>query len=141
MTKLFKKWYFWVILVVVFIVIGSASSADAPDTEPVKYETVDLQQMLDDLDSNAMKAEKAYLNKYVEVTGKISNFDSDGDYISIEPVDADSWNFKTVMCDITSDAQLEFLLEKSVGDVVTIRGKVTTIGEVLGYFIDINEIN
>ena len=140
MTKLFKKWYFWVILVVVFIFISSAASTDA-EPEPVQYETVDLQQMLDELDSNALKAEKTYLNKYVEVTGKISNFDSDGEYITIEPVDADKWNFDTVMCDIMSDDQLEFLLEKSVGDVVTIRGKVTTIGEVLGYFIDIAEIN
>lgn len=96
--------------------------------------------MLDDLKENAMKAETLYQDKLVEVTGKIANFDSDGFYISIEPVDADAWNFTTVMCYIKNDFQKDLLLEKSKGDTVTIKGQITTIGEVLGYSLNIHGI-
>lgn len=96
--------------------------------------------MLDELEENALKAETKYQNKYIEVTGKIASFDSDGSYISIEPVNADAWNFDRVTCDIKNESQRNFLLEKSKGDIVTIKGKVTSIGEILGYDIDIKEI-
>ena len=163
--SIFKRWWFWVIVGIVFIAIVSGSGNDAETTTSTDgsdtttttttattavttvattaakvYEEVDLQTMLDDLNGNALKAEKTYQNKLVIVTGKIRNFDSDGEYITIEPVDADSWNFDTVMCYIKNDGQLNFLLEKSKGDVVTIKGKVKSIGEVLGYSLDIDEI-
>lgn len=155
---IFKKWWFWVIIVVVVVAImGAAGESDTGNTsggdtsnaqsqtsvvskEEISYEVVDLRTMLDELDENALKAEREYQDKYIEVTGRIDNFDSDGDYISIEPTNADAWNFNNVMCYIEDDAQLEFLLEKSVGDTVTIRGQVTSIGEVLGYSIEIAEV-
>ena len=90
--------------------------------------------------ANALKAEKTYQNKYVEVTGKISNFDSDGKYISIEPVDADAWNLDTAMCNIQNDEQRDYLLEKVIGDEVTVMGKITSIGEILGYTIKIDSV-
>ena len=146
---IFKKWWFWVIVAVGAIILVSAAggSGDEADvgadnsSNSTKYETVDLQQMLDDLEENALKAEKTYQGKYVKVTGKISNFDSDGSYISIEPTTADEWNFDTVMCYIKNDSQLDFLMEKSVGDTVTIKGKIISIGEIMGYSINIDEIN
>ncbi len=161
MKNIFKKWWIWTIIFVVVVVaiVGSSSSTTentgdttVADTSTVAtttedttatlvYEKVDLQQMMDDLDANALKAEKDYQDKYIQITCKISNFDSDGKYISVEPVDADEWNFNTAICDIKNDAQLNFLLEKSVGDIVTIEGKVTSIGEVLGYSINIDQIS
>jgi RecJ-like exonuclease len=152
MKKLVKKWYFWVIVVIVIIAVACTSNSeettqdDSTQSETtaaatLEYDVVDLQQMLDDLSSNALKAEKTYQGKYIEVVGKIKNFDSDGNYISIEPVNADEWNFETVMCYIKNEAQLNFLLEKAVGDTITIKGKITSIGEVLGYSLNIDEIN
>lgn len=148
--SIFKRWWFWVIIAIVsVVVISSASGGDESSSgnsptqsasDQVEYEKVDLQTMLDDLDANALKAEKTYQNKYVEVEGSITNFDSDGSYISIEPVNADEWNFDTVMCDIKDDSQLDFLLEKKTGDKVTIKGQITSVGEVLGYTIKIAEV-
>ena len=161
---IFKKWWFWVIIVIVVISIAGNSSDSETDTpvsnssvvntnnetsvaneevaEPaLVYVEVDLQTMIDELDANALKAEKTYQNKLVAVTGKIKNFDSDGDYITIEPVGADEWNFDTVMCNIKDDAQLNFLLEKVTGDTVSIKGEVTNIGELLGYTIRIDEVS
>lgn len=152
-NPIYKKWWFWVLIVLVIIIIstiggsddsnGGSSSNDgtSSQTETIAYEQTDLQTMLDELKSNALKAEKTYQNKYVEITGQITNFDSDGDYISIEPVNADEWNFDTVMCDIKNDEQLNFLLEKNTGDTVTIKGQVTSVGEVLGYTVKISEVS
>lgn len=115
--------------------------AQATESLQIQYEKVDLQVMLDELDANAMRAEETYQGKYIEITGKIQSFDSDAKYISIVPCDASVGIFDSVMCDLTDPTHKAFLLEKSVGDVVTIRGKVTTIGEVMGYHIKIAEIS
>ncbi len=148
---IFKKWWFWVLIVVVIAAIGSSGGDNSGETTPqensttqtetVTYEAVDLRVMMDELNNNAMKAEKTYQNKYVEFSAKIKSFDSDGSYVSVEPKNADAWNFETAMCYIKNDDQLDFLLEKNVGDVITIRGKVKSIGEVMGYSIDIADVN
>ena len=147
-----KKWWFWVLMALATImtiaIIGSSGDDSTPTNvnsdgskDEVIYEKIELRQLLDDLDANALKAEKKYQNKYVEVVGKITNFDSDGSYISIEPVNADAWNFDTVMCKISNDNQRNFLMEKEVDDIVTIKGQITSIGEVLGYTIKIAEVS
>jgi len=147
---IYKKWWFWVFVAVIVVIIGNASGKNetpanitndtSKEVEQIEYETVDLQTMFDDLNNNAMKAENMYQNKYIEFECKINSFDSDGSYISVEPVGADEWNFTTAMCYIKNGTQKEFLIDKNVGDFVTIKGKIRSVGEVLGYSIDINEV-
>lgn len=119
----------------------ATTSTQATESPQIRYEQVDLQAMLDELDSNAMRAEQKYQGKLIEITGEIRSFDSDGKYISIIPCGASKLTFDTVLCDLTDPTHKAFLLEKNVGDVVTIRGKVTTIGEVIGYHVKIAEIS
>ena len=147
-----KKWWFWVIIAIIVVAIADGTTSNSTQsssdssgtgssgTSEKTYETVDLQKMLDELNENALKAEKTYQNKYICVTGKIANFDSDGSYITIEPVNASEWNFDTMMCYIKNDSQLNFLLSKAKGDTITIKGKVKSIGELLGYSLNIEEI-
>lgn len=148
---IYKRWWFWAIIIIVCLVIGSSAGNNESTTvnetatstevsEEILYEVVDLQVLFDELDANAMKAESNYQNKNVEFECKISNFDSDGAYISVEPVNASEWNFITSNCYIKNDVQKAFLLEKNVGDTVTIKGKIKSIGEFLGYSIDIAEV-
>ncbi len=147
---IFKKWWFWVVIAIVVIAIGASGRSDEMtvtnngstqnQAEEIVYEVVDLQTMFDELDANAMKAEASYQKKNVEFECKIKSFDSNGSYISVEPVGASEWNFVSAMCYIKNDTQKEFLIQKSVGDIITIKGKVKSIGEVLGYSIDINEV-
>lgn len=148
--SIYKKWWFWVLIFVVAIIIISSSGNNETtnnDTtsvqnqaEDVVYEVVDLQTMFDELDSNAMKAENSYKDKYVEFECKIKSFDSDGKYVSVEPKDASEWNFSYAMCYIKNEAQKEFLLQKNVGDAISIKGKIKSIGEVMGYSLDIKEV-
>lgn len=146
---IYKKWWAWAIVIIIVAVIGTSGNSDnkepsristSSEAEEIIYESVDLQTMFDDLDNNAMKAESQYEKKYIEFKCKISNFDSDGKYIGVEPVNASEWNFTTAMCYIKNDSQKEFLIEKNAGDIITIKGQVTSIGELMGYSIDIKEV-
>ena len=139
-----KKWWFWLIVVGILIMIignsGGSNESVSKEEKEIIYEVVDLQILLDDLESNAMKAESNYQKKYVEFTCKIVNFDSDGKYISVDPPYSSEWNLISTMCYIKNDAQKEFLIQKNIGDTITIKGQVTSIGEVLGYSVDIKEV-
>lgn len=149
---IYKKWWFWLVIVVVIVLVASSSGGDAgsdadinevsdsAQNEELVYEVVDLQKMFDDLDGNAMKAESLYQQKNIEFECKIKSFDSDGKYISVEPVNASEWNFSSAMCYIKNDAQKDFLIQKNVGDAITIKGKVKSIGEVMGYTINIDDV-
>ena len=148
---IYKKWWLWVIVAVVAIIIGTSGGSNDSTTvsntdstsnaaEEITYEVVDLQTMFDELDENAMTAETNYQKKSIEFECKIKSFDSDGSYISVEPVGADEWNFSSAMCYIKNNEQKNFLIEKNVGDTITIKGKVKSIGEVMGYSIDIAEV-
>ena len=88
--KVFKKWWFWLIVVIVVIAIIAGSSGgnesdvstgeiqnESSQSTEIVYEIVDLQTMIDDLQANSLRAEENYKDKYVEITGKISNIDSD----------------------------------------------------------------
>lgn len=147
----YTKIWVWVVVVLIIGLIGSATGGNDNTSTTnenvaekaqadITYEIMDLQTMYDDLEANAMKAENKYQDKYVEVKCKIASFDSDGSYVSVEPIGADEWNFITSMCNIKSSEQKGFLLEKNVGDSITVKGKVKSIGEVIGYTIDINEV-
>lgn len=107
----------------------------------ITYKQIDLQTMLNDLKENAMRAEKNYQNEYIQFTGKIDVIDSDGRYISVEPVSSTLSLLNSVHCSLKTDDQRNVIMYKNKGDQVTIKGKVTSIGEILGYSVDIDEIS
>jgi len=107
---------------------------------PKEYKTCSVGEMMDLLEGNALKAESTYQDQYVEITGKLSNIDSDGKYISLVDQN-DEWAFMGIQCYLTTDEQKEQVMEMSVGDIVTLKGKIKSVGEVLGYSLDIDSIN
>lgn len=120
---------------------NTVNAHNAPTSAQIQYEQVNLQDMLDELDTNALRAEEKYQDKHIEITGEIRSFDSDGKYIAIVPCGSSKLSIDTVKCNLTDPAHKAFLLEKNVGDVVTIKGKVFSIGEALGYSVKIAEIS
>lgn len=150
----YKKWWVWVIAVILVAAIAANSGGNEADVETspknenlaevadetITYEAVELGVMIEELKNNAMKAESNYQDKNVEFAAKIKSFDSDGAYISVEPTNADEWNLDAATCYIKNEEQKNLLLDKNVGDSVTIKGTVKSVGEVLGYSIDIAEI-
>lgn len=117
------------------------SQGDDIDNEPqeIEYIEVSVDEMVSLLEDNALKAENTYQDAYVSIEGRLDVIDSDGKYISLYPVDT-LYSFIGVTCYIENEQQLAQVLEMSKGDIVAIKGKVTNIGELLGYSLDIDEI-
>lgn len=131
-----------IMVVVIFGLIAMVACLGGESVpEDVEYKSMDISTMYEELDTNAFNAEEKYNDAYIKIKGRISNIDSDGGYISIEDVDASEWDlFETVMCDFLNDEQREVLKTKSTGDIVTIEGQVYSVGEGLGYSMNIHTI-
>lgn len=152
----FKKVWFWLLIAVIFVAVfggnGSKSSESTSDktpakssavqetTIPVEYTAVSVSQMMDDLKGNAMKAQNTYKNQYLEITGKLNNIDADGKYISLAPSD-EMFAIIGVHCTITNETQKAQVMNMKEDDIVTLRGKCTDVGEVMGYTLKIDSID
>lgn len=95
--------------------------------------------MKKDLKDNALKASETYKNKYIEITRNIGNIDSSGKYISLDGPEED-FDLTSILYYIKNDDQKKVVADTTKGQSVTVKGKVTDVGEIMGYSIDINEI-
>lgn len=102
------------------------------------YTAYSVGQLMDDLDSNALKAESTYQDQYVELTGRLNVIDSDGDYISIVPQD-DQFAILGVQCYLQTEEQRQQVLDMQIDQVITVRGQITSVGEVMGYSLDVDD--
>ena len=99
---------------------------------------VSADELISALNDNALNASNTYKNRYVEVTGKLSNIDSSGDYFSLEPFYEDSF-LDTVMCKIAKE-HLNAVSNLTIGQQVTVIGTITDVGEVIGYSLKVETI-
>ena len=118
---------------------GGSKNNSSQQQETIEYIKVSKDELDDALENNAAAAKDKYNNKYVEVTGKLGTIDSDLSYISLMS-STDEWDFLGIHCDIKNKEQKEIVKTLTKGQEITIRGKITDVGEVLGYYLDINEI-
>lgn len=151
---IYKKIWFWLIIIIVLVAIVNSGSENNnsnnslnnsnPNTtekqeENIEYITLTVDDLEQALDDNAAAAKDTYYKKYVEFTGKLSNIDSDLKYISVKS-STKEFDFNSIHCTIKSNEQKEIIKTLKTDDEITIRGKVTDVGEVLGYYVDIIEI-
>lgn len=107
-------------------------------TEEIEYIVATVDEMYETLNDNALKAKKTYDGQYVEVTGILGTIDSNGSYICLDEMNT-AYSFYSVQCFVKNDEQLDHVIEMSSGKKYTVRVKITTVGEVLGYAGDIVE--
>lgn len=150
---IYKKWWF-IVGIILIIVIGaggalsggedkapsgdSNNTAEEPADEAKTPTKVTVDELMSALEENALKASEKYNGMYVELTGELSSIDASGDYFSLLPAN-DDWAFTGVQCDIEEehlDKVMEFKSEQSV----TVIGTITDVGEVLGYWLDVESI-
>lgn len=121
---------------------ADAAADSAADTEQsqesVEYITCTVDELMDDLNNNAAAASIKYKDQYLEVTGVLKNIDSNLKYISLYP--DDDFAFIGIQCFIKTDEQKEAVLNMQTGSYVTVKGKCTSVGEVLGYSLNIDSI-
>lgn len=134
---IYKRWWF-IVLIVFVIIMLLLSGEEAPDLDSIEYTKYTVDELEAILDENAAKA--AELNgQYIELTGELTVIDSSGEYIGLYALD-DVFDFEGVMCYITNDEQLAQVKEFKAGDKITVRGKITDVGEIFGFTIDMTEI-
>lgn len=124
------------------IIVTTAPSenvVETPESEEVviEYQKVSAETLLTTLEENALRAENTYQDAYVEITGELSVIDSDGSYIGI---DDGSFTMINISCYVTDESQLNTILEMNVGNTVIVKGQITDVGELLGYFVDIHDL-
>ena len=118
--------------------VEETEEVEEPEEESIEYQEVSVQEMVDTLESNALKAKETYEGKYIEVSGYLNNIDSSGDYITLY---ADEYSFTGVQCFAKNKDLKSQISNMSIGDTVTLRGKCTSVGEVLGYSVEIDSID
>ena len=118
---------------------SSGKKAASATSIPLDYYTsVTVEEMVNDLSSNALKAQEKYKGQYLQITGRLSTIDSDGKYISLSP---SGFSLTSVMCYIKNDTQKAQVANMSSDDMVTLRGKCKDVGEIMGYSLDIDSID
>ena len=105
--------------------------------EVIEYTAITVEQLDNDLKDNALKATDSYKGKYLEITGKLSNIDSSGKYISLS--NDEILDVYGVHCYIKSDEQKQKVMDMKIDEHYTIRVKIKDVGEVIGYSADIIE--
>lgn len=147
----------WVILIILIVAIigavsgendskssttastSSNSSEKKEEVSAIEYTSVSVNDMMTELENNALGASDKYKDQYLEITGRLGVIDSSGKYISLYP--DDEFALIGVQCYIKNDEQKTKVSSMKKGDTVTLKGKCTNVGEVLGYSLDIEEIN
>lgn len=141
----------WIILIVIAVIIlgtifggdstdedgSSSAKSDTKTEQEITYKKVSAKELSEALSKNAAKASKEYKDQYLEITGELSVIDSQMSYISISSGELDLTN---IQCYIQNEDQEEKILEMEQGDEITVKGKCTDVGEVLGYTIDMESV-
>lgn len=145
----------WLIIIIVILVIGIISSLGSNSEESkgndinnssnqapenIEYIKISKDDLDEALDKNAALARETYINKYVEVTGKLGTIDSELKYLSLKSPTKE-WDLKSIHCTIKNKEQKEIIKTLTRDQEITVKGKITDVGEVLGYYLDITEIS
>lgn len=119
------------------IINYSYSKPESTSSSHRTYTSVTVAQLKDDLNDNALNAANTWKNKYVKVTGILSNIDSDGEYFRLK---VKGGFLSTVTCRVDSSVLKKQIAGFSVGAEITVCGKITSVNELSGYTLDVSEI-
>lgn len=117
---------------------AAESTAAESTTQAIEYTSYTVDDLMSQLNDNALKASDAHKGEYVKITGKLGVIDSSGKYISLLP-DTD-FAIIGVTCYIKNDETKAKVAELSKDSTVTLTGKITDVGEVMGYMLNIDNI-
>lgn len=146
----------WFIIIVVLLVIGligsiggsgtsksknnSAGSNETKSEKTIEYQACDVGTMMSELDANAASAKDKYNDQYVSITGRLSNIDSDCAYIDVVDQN-DEWAIIGVQCYTkNNDEVIAKVKQLSKDQIITVKGKIFNVGEVIGYSLNIDSI-
>ena len=98
--------------------------------EEVAYTTIDMNTLMNDLESNPASAKNKYEDQYFEVTGYVNVIDADGKYFSVR--DDNEYSIKSLHVSVDKEDK-DFINNLQIGQQITIKVKITDVGEILAY--------
>lgn len=104
--------------------------------ENIIYQKISPKELERNLKENAARAQQQYQGAYVEFQGRLDIIDANGEYFTINSGGFIS-NFH---CSITNEQQKNILISKNTGNIVHIKGKITRVGEIMGYYVDVIDL-
>ena len=118
---------------------NQTSQKEVEAVEPqADYRNASAGELIDALDNNALNAKQTYEKANIRLSGTLSNIDASGKYFNLS--DGDSFSFTSIQCFIKNDETRDRIASAAKGDTLTVCGKVTMVGEILGYSIDVDYI-
>lgn len=142
--KKMPKWLIPVIIVAVIViaVVGGNGNKETPNstsddtskgdatvvgknTPTIDYEFEDIMTLIDEYKANEVAADNKYKDKYVKITGKVLDINKDilnSVYVNVNDGTEITWDY--ARCYFSDTAEIEKVAELSVGDTITIYGKV-----------------
>lgn len=129
----------WIFLIIIAIaLIGGGDDSSKKEEKDIEYNKVDIQAMYDDLENNPAAAAEKYKDTYIEFSGSMDVIDSDLAYIGVMPTEG--LHIVSVRCKLKDDTQKDFVKSAAKGDIVTVKGKCTEVGEIMGYTVEVKEL-
>ena len=121
---------------------GAASGTASPEVEePITYTHYRATELFDALSANALNASQTLKGQYVELEGYLNVIDSNGKYIGVGAASTDyDYLFQNVTCYLKSDDQRQQVAAMKTNEPITVYGKITDVGEVLGFYLNIDSI-
>lgn len=117
---------------------SSASSAIELNKDSTGLVEISVAELNEALDTNPLNASNTFKNLKVRLTGKLSNIDSSGDYFNLIAANED-YAFRSVMCKI-KESHLDKVMDFENNQMITVVGEITSVGEVLGYTVEVENI-
>lgn len=120
-------------------VSDDSSYSESSDTDSTTYEAVTADELLDAFNENAASAAENYEGKSLAITGKLVNTDTDSEYISIEPLN-NEFTIDSILCYTDTEALQEQAKQLKAGQKITVKGTITEVDSVFGYYLDTDSI-
>ena len=111
--------------------------------EEIVYTDYTANDLIDAYQNDRLKAEKELYNAYVSITSPVHDIETDYFRFFKSSGNTATFSYGWIECPFTSDAQKAVIAEKNLGDVVTVKGRITGITYTLGngyYQVEILEI-
>ena len=145
----FKKKRFWALGIIVIFAVGSAlgggsGSSDTSSKEATSQTETEVapvavtaEQLLSELEANALAAKNTWKDQKVTITGTLSNIDASGDYFSLRGDNEFAFINVQVFID---DSLIDTVSAFSKGQTVKVTGVISDVGEILGYSVKAQSI-
>ena len=132
-----------IILVICLITMGVVSFAtltkENMNVEDSAYVACEINELFNEVKKNPLNARDMYEDSYVKFYGKITDIHNYGYYIYVSDNNSE-WDYDTIRCVVMNKEQEKVLKTKSIGDVILIKGRITLIGENVGFNVNIHGI-